>query len=204
MITTINLPAFSGRFPTLMAARTAAPEEMPQRTPSSWARRRAIEIASSLEICTTSSYTWVLSTPGTKPAPMPWILCGPGWPPESTGDSVGSTATTCTPPFTLFRYSPAPVMVPPVPMPATRMSTSPAVSRKISGPVVRRCTAALAGFSNCCSTYELSVAAAISSAFFTAPPMPFAGSVSTSVAPNACSSTRRSRDMEAGMVRMSL
>src|SRR6187551_324228 len=25
-----------------------------------------------------------------KPAPMPWIGCGPGWPPEITGLSVGS------------------------------------------------------------------------------------------------------------------
>ena len=30
---------------------------------------------------------------GTKPAPMPWILCGPGLPPDSTGESAGSTAT---------------------------------------------------------------------------------------------------------------
>ena len=36
------------------------------------------------------------STEGMNPAPMPWILCGPGLPPDSTGDSVGSTATTCT------------------------------------------------------------------------------------------------------------
>ncbi len=27
-----------------------------------------------------------------NPAPRPWILCGPGLPPESTGLSVGSTA----------------------------------------------------------------------------------------------------------------
>ena len=31
---------------------------------------------------------------GMKPAPMPWIGCGPGLPPEDTGDSVGSTANT--------------------------------------------------------------------------------------------------------------
>ena len=24
---------------------------------------------------------------------MPWILCGPGWPPDRTGESSGSTAT---------------------------------------------------------------------------------------------------------------
>ena len=28
---------------------------------------------------------------GIKPAPMPWIICGPGGPPERTGDSAGST-----------------------------------------------------------------------------------------------------------------
>ena len=33
-----------------------------------------------------------LSTSGMKPAPMPWILCGPGWPPVRIGDSAGSTA----------------------------------------------------------------------------------------------------------------
>ena len=31
---------------------------------------------------------------GMKPAPMPWIGCGPGSPPERTGDRVGSTANT--------------------------------------------------------------------------------------------------------------
>ena len=44
----------------------------------------------------TSSMSLVSSTPGMKPAPMPWILCGPGLPPDSTGDSAGSTATNCT------------------------------------------------------------------------------------------------------------
>ena len=30
---------------------------------------------------------------GTKPAPIPWIGWGPGWPPDSTGLAAGSTAT---------------------------------------------------------------------------------------------------------------
>ena len=54
---------------------------------------------------------------GTKPAPMPWILCGPGWPPESTGESSGSTATICRPGLRGFSTWPTPVMVPPVPTP---------------------------------------------------------------------------------------
>ncbi len=46
--------------------------------PSSRASRRAISKASSLVTWTTSSMISVFSTSGTKPAPMPWILCGPG------------------------------------------------------------------------------------------------------------------------------
>ncbi len=57
-----------------------------------------------------------------KPAPMPWILWGPGEPPDKTGLSLGSTATTCTG-FFDFRNSPVPVIVPPVPMPLTKTST---------------------------------------------------------------------------------
>ena len=71
---------------------------------------------------------------GTKPAPMPWILCGPGWPPESTGLSVGSTAIALNDGFFGLMYSLTPVSVPPVPMPETRMSTLPSVSFQISGP----------------------------------------------------------------------
>ena len=47
---------------------------------------------SSLVTWMTSSMSLVSRMLGTKPAPMPWILCGPGLPPESTGLSVGSTA----------------------------------------------------------------------------------------------------------------
>jgi hypothetical protein len=63
---------------------TFAPVEMPTRNPSSFASRRAMANASSL-------LTWMHSTIcgfpllsfkwrffGTKPAPVPWILCGPG------------------------------------------------------------------------------------------------------------------------------
>ena len=33
--------------------------------------------------------------PGIKPAPMPWILWGPGAPPEMTALSAGSMAMSC-------------------------------------------------------------------------------------------------------------
>mgnify|MGYP002321218565 CR=1 FL=1 len=42
-----------------------------------------------------------------------------------------------------------PVTVPPVPTPATKISTFPSVSSQISGPVVAACAAGFAGLSNC-------------------------------------------------------
>ena len=57
---------------------------------------------------TISSSRSVRSTFGTKPAPIPWILCGPGAPPESTGESVGSTATARNAGFRALRASATP------------------------------------------------------------------------------------------------
>src|SRR5208283_4551998 len=71
--TTTSLPAFSGRRATCRAATTAAPDEMPTRSPSSLASRRARLTASSLPTVTTSSMRSSSYTPGTNPAPMPWI-----------------------------------------------------------------------------------------------------------------------------------
>ncbi len=55
MITTISLPAFSGRLATCSADQTAAPDEMPTSRPSSLAMRRAMSNASSFLTRTTSS-----------------------------------------------------------------------------------------------------------------------------------------------------
>ena len=60
--------------------------------PSLAATLRAMAKLSALETVSIPSITPRSSTPGTKPAPMPWILCGPGAPPERTGLSSGSTA----------------------------------------------------------------------------------------------------------------
>lgn len=46
-----SLPLFSGFTATLLAATTAAPQEMPTKSPSSNASRLAIAIASSLDTC---------------------------------------------------------------------------------------------------------------------------------------------------------
>ena len=85
-----------------------------------------------------------------KPAPIPWMGCGPLAPPERTAEASGSTATQRNPGLRALITSPTPVMVPPVPMPATRMSTFPSVSRQISSAVVRRWISGFAGFWNCC------------------------------------------------------
>ncbi len=84
-MTTIVLPAFSGLRPTSIAAAMAAPDEMPTGMPSSRAVNRAMSKAVWLPTVTTSSITSRSRIAGTKPAPMPWILCGPGAPPVQDG-----------------------------------------------------------------------------------------------------------------------
>ena len=66
-----GLPAFSGRCATCTAAWMLAPDEMPTSSPSSAATRRAIANDCSFVTVITSSMMPVLSTPGTKPAPIP-------------------------------------------------------------------------------------------------------------------------------------
>ena len=100
----INFPWFSGLFATSKAAKAAAPEEIPLISPSSSASFLAVPIASSL-------LTWIISFTkdksqflGTKPAPIPYILWGPGFPPDKTGDSAGSTAIVIIFGFLDLRY----------------------------------------------------------------------------------------------------
>ena len=69
-------------FRNFEAAARAAPDEMPTAKPSSVAALRAIANAVSLPICSTSSINPRSRMAGTNPAPMPWILCGPGAPPD--------------------------------------------------------------------------------------------------------------------------
>ena len=58
-------------------------------------------------------------------------------PDENTDPSGSAPMTVTAPPETSFRYRPVPVIVPPVPIPATKWVTRPSASRQISGPVVR-------------------------------------------------------------------
>merc|ERR1719378_1194322 len=77
MMHTIVLPLFSGFAASCFAAHTDAPDEMPHMMPSLAASSRAVEHASSSETWMISSIMLRSALPGTKPAPMPWILCGP-------------------------------------------------------------------------------------------------------------------------------
>mmetsp|Transcript_14425 Transcript_14425/g.47045 ORF Transcript_14425/g.47045 Transcript_14425/m.47045 type:complete len:207 (-) Transcript_14425:635-1255(-) len=204
MMVTMRLPLFSGRSATLVAARTAAPEEMPQRMPSCVAISRAMSMASKESMGTTSSKRVVSALPGMKPAPMPWILWGPAAPPERTGDSAGSTATTLSFGLRGLRHWAQPVRVPPVPTPPRRMSMRPSHCFHISGPVCSRWILGLSGLLNCWRRKALSAprTSTICSALRTAPDMPFLPGVKISSAPNALNMTRRSMDIVSGIVRI--
>ena len=203
MITTMFLPLLSGRAPTSRTAATAAPELMPPGTPSMRASSRAVAKAASLLIFTTSSMRVRSRMGGAKPAPIPCILCGPGWPPDSTGESAGSTAMVRSAGLRDFNTPPTPVRVPPVPTPDTSISTLPSVSFQISSAVVRRWMAGLAAFSNCWGMIAPGVVAFSSSALAMAPFMPLAASVSTNSAPSRASILRRSIDIDSGITNMS-
>ena len=81
----------SGRPPASPRARrlTICPRECPRGAPRRGHRRKASSLSTRAR-SRRSAQTSRLS--GTKPAPMPWIGCGPGSPPDSTGEASGSTA----------------------------------------------------------------------------------------------------------------
>ena len=151
-----------------------------------------------------SSITLRSRMSGTKPAPMPWMGWGVCWPPDKTGLASGSTATIFSPGRRGFSAWPTPVMVPPVPTPATKMSSLPAVSRQISSAVVRTCTSGFAGFWNCCGMKLSGTSFRSSSARAIEPFMPFSRGVSSRRAPRKRSILRRSIDIELGMVKIIL
>ena len=67
-------PLFSGRLDNLMAAATAAPDEIPTRIPSVFAISLPVLKASSSSMAMTSSYMSVFNVSGINPAPIPCIL----------------------------------------------------------------------------------------------------------------------------------
>src|SRR2546425_2523702 len=77
-------------------ATMLAPDDVPTNKPSSFANLRAIAFASSDETGMIS-LTWPGShRGGMKPIPIPSMLWDPVGFPESTADSAGSTADTCS------------------------------------------------------------------------------------------------------------
>ena len=86
-------------------------------------------------------------------AGIPLVICAKGF--ERTSGKLvtevfDETATIFTAGLRALSTSPTPVIVPPVPMPETTMSTLPSVSRQISSAVVLRWISGFAGFLNCC------------------------------------------------------
>ena len=148
---------------------------------------------------------------GTKPAPVPWILCGPGFSGspasvcEITGESFGSTAIAWK--LGLARADH---------FDAAGDGAAGADRGDEDVDLARRCrprfprrwsgggSSGLAGLLNCCGIHEFGVFCCSSSARAMAPFIPSAPGVSTSFAPSMASSVRRSSDIVSGMVRMSL
>src|SRR5690606_4573385 len=77
---------------TLNAACTAAPEEIPTSRPYSRESFAIMAKASSSVTGMTPSRMSRFNTFGMKLGPMPWMRCGPAWPPDSSGEAAGSTA----------------------------------------------------------------------------------------------------------------
>ena len=72
--------------------------------------------------------------PGMKSSPTPSTLYGATGP--EYREPSGSAPTMWTAGFCSFKYFATPLMVPPVPMPATKTSIFPSVCSQTSGPVV--------------------------------------------------------------------
>jgi len=101
-------------------------------------------------------------------------------------------------------YSQTPVIVPPVPTPEIRKSTRPSVSSQISGPWFRSESSDSPGCQIAGACMRLESRQAIPRPSESLTFIPWGPGVRTISAPKASSSTRRSRLMVSGMVRMSL
>ena len=178
----MRAPGISFSFSAMAAS--VAPDEMPTSMPSSAAERSAQALASPASTWITPSSSETSRFFGMKPAPMPWIGCGLGEPPEITGEAAGSTAKTFNFGQRAFNTCATPVMCPPVPTPV--MIATGGLSAKsawISSDVVRTCPSMLAGFSNCCGIQLFGVVLTISRARAMAPFMPFSRGVRSKLAP---------------------
>ena len=69
--TTIFLPLFSGLLANSVAAKAAAPDEIPTNNPSVFAKALEVSKASSFFTVITSSIIFTFKLYGMKPAPIP-------------------------------------------------------------------------------------------------------------------------------------
>ncbi len=115
------------------------------RSPSSRVTRRAAANDSASVTITVRSTRAGSYVVGQKSSPTPSTRYGRPVPPEYTEPS-GSAPMICTSGFIRFRWRATPVIVPPVPTPATKCVTRPAVCCQTSGPVERSCSSGLCGF----------------------------------------------------------
>ena len=141
-------------------------------------------------------------TLGIKPAPIPCILCGPGFPPDKTGELFGSTATIFTSGFFFLSPRPVPVIVPPVPTDDTNISTFPSKSSQISSAVVTSWIFGFASFSNCCGIKTLPYSCSSLWASSIAPLIPSLPGVRRISAPSAVTIFLLSTLMVSGIIRI--
>ena len=153
-------------------------------------RCRRVTISSISAACRGSS--------GTKPAPMPWILCGPGWPPDSTGavlrlDGDDPQAGLAR----LQHLADAGDACRRCRRRRRRRRPRPSVSFQISSAVVRRWIAGLAGFVELLRHDRVRHARRASSSALAmrAASCPARAGVSSSSAPRSASILRRSIDI---------
>jgi hypothetical protein len=128
-------------------------------------------------------------------------------PPPITGLFVGSTAYALCRGQRALSTSPSAVMCPPVPTPVMVTSIPSGKSRSTSSAVVRRCTSMFDPFSNCIGSHAPSGRASppalrsstSACARAMAPFIPTSRGVSSSRAPNAAITRRRSTENDSGM-----
>ena len=112
--------------PTSIAAATAAPEEMPTGMPSSGRRSRAVSKAVWLPTVTTSSMTERSRMSGHEAGADALDLVRAGLAAGQHRRILGlDRDASAAPGLRAFSTWPTPVMVPPVPTPATKTSTPP-------------------------------------------------------------------------------
>src|ERR1019366_5203046 len=186
------------------AARKFAPLEMPTPSPSSVASFCAMRIASPSSTAITRSSSSRCTIGGMNSSLTPWMRCLPTlWPVESVGEFDGSIGWRRIAGFRLRRKRPAPMIVPPVPTPATNAAGTRFSDRSCaqsSGPVVRKCASLLASLLNWRGRNEPGVSAASSSARLIDPTKPpSAGETRRTLAPNDRISAMRSALIQSGM-----